>query len=148
MDSIQSAYMELGRFLQRADRERDQVINLDKTQPSAAILLLKDYYRDIRQIPRVIPMQDRLVTTHCCDKCQPLEIEVTWSDLDNEGNIQTFNLFYECACVLFNLSTALAKQAVDYLQVGILFSVNCSMLPRTLSTMLAIAMPKRQILSL
>ena len=55
--------MELGRFLQRADRERDQVINLDKTQPSAAILLLKDYYRDIRQIPRVIPMQDRLVTT-------------------------------------------------------------------------------------
>ena len=61
--------MELGRFLQRADRERDQVINLDKTQPSAAILLLKDYYRDIRQIPRVIPMQDRLVTTQCCDKC-------------------------------------------------------------------------------
>ena len=73
---------------------------------------------------------------------------MTWSDLDNESNIQTFNLFYECACVLFNLSTALAKQAVDYLQVGILFSVNCSMLPRTLSTMLAIAMPKRQILIL
>ena len=113
----QHAFTELTRFVKRMDRERSSVVNSMSFQPASIIRAIQQYIRDLRQILRAVPLRERTVGNEDLDHEQPIGIEVTWNNEDWDAPIQTCNLYFEYACMLYNLAIAYYKDGLQYVAV-------------------------------